>query len=394
LKAVGLQYTYDVTDYVSGKSVSDVLISRGEATTRSDKKGKAVLTIPTDDDTQDDVKISSKDYRTETQSLPEDAEVVTKLTLVPKAHEVFVSKASGKYDVYRMYADGKDKEVILPGTGLEGADIAVLAAPNDGQAAVVSTRDNKRNKDGFLLSTLSIVTIADGGVETVDHAERFQLIGWRDNTLIYSQTAAGASAANPNREKITAYDVESGKRYQLATANQFGQSFLIGSKLYYTVMGTDPGSNGQFAVINLDGSGKRTLYDGSVWSVVRTTYDNFLLQSPDNKWHSYTLGGTATKDGAAPTDYRSKNYVDAPDLDTAAFIDVRDSNGALVKRDLSTNKETDVLSQKGAVTVVRWLNSKTVVIRVITGSESADYAASTDGGKAKLITEVTTSPNL
>jgi hypothetical protein len=45
--------------------------------------------------------------------------------LVPDRKTVFVAKDSGKYDLYKSYVDGKNREVLLKGTGSENSNIAL-----------------------------------------------------------------------------------------------------------------------------------------------------------------------------------------------------------------------------------------------------------------------------
>jgi hypothetical protein len=61
----------------------------------------------------------------------------------------------------------------------------------------------------------------------------------------------------------------------------------------------------------------------------------------------------------------------------------------LLTYDLEGNEDTQVFERSGLRTPIRWLNDRSVVFRVNTDQETADYAASLDGGEPKKIRDVT-----
>jgi hypothetical protein len=387
LKATGSQLTYNFTDYLSGKPVADVAIASGEATAKSDKKGKAIITIPPSDAKTTKITLTKDDYRTETLETPNDAAAPTSQKLVPSARAIFISKESGKYDVYKMYVDGKDRQVLLPGTGLETQSIVAMPSPKGDKVVVASTRDDKRNNQGYLLTALNIVDTETGDSVNIDYAEQVTLLGWRDNTIVYLQTVAGVSAANPARQKIIAYDLDANKRFQLANANYFAGQELTGNTLYYTVSATDPAATETFAKVGVDGTGKRTLYSGNVWSLLRTDYNKMKLQTPD-KWYEYTVGANAPIASTPLSEYGSRYYVDSPDGHSSARVDLRDNKGVLLLRNLDDGKETTLTTQKNMQAPSYWLNNSVVVYRVSGAAEVADYAVSINGGAAVKIADV------
>ena len=387
LKPVGAQLTFMLTDYLSGKPIAGASLTSGEATAKSDANGKAIITMQPDSVKGSTITVSKNGYRTDEVAPPADLTAVTTHQLVPAAHAIFVSKASGKYDVYKMYLDGQDRSVLLPGTGLESANTVALPSPSGDKVAVASTRDDRRDSNGYLQTALNIVDVATGDITNVEYADQIHIVGWDGETLVYQQTVPGASAANPNRQKIIAYDTSSGKRFQLGNANYFVGSQLIGSTLYYATSATDPSNASAFVRINTDGSGKKVLYTGQIWSLLRTGYDTMKLQT-QNSWYDYTVGATSAVVSTPSTDYTSRVYVDSPDGKTSVWVDIRDSNGVLIARNLSTSKETELVTQKSMQAPLYWLNATTVVYRVMGASEVADYAASIDGGKPQKIADV------
>ncbi|MFZ2513077.1 MAG: hypothetical protein WAW63_01315 [Candidatus Saccharimonadales bacterium] len=385
LKPTGLQITYNFTDYLSGKAIAGVELSSGEATAKSDKKGKAILTTLAS--SSEKVTVKKDGYRTEVFEGVNEEQVSIAQKLVPSARAIFISKESGKYDVYKVYLDGRNREVLLAGTGLETQAMTALPKPGSEKVAVVSSRDDKRNKDGFLLTGLNVVDTESGDTVNIDYAEQITLLGWRGDTLLYSQTVAGVSAANPNRQKIIAYDFSANKRFQLANANYFAGIQLAGKTVYYTVSSTDPSAQSTFVRVGIDGTAKKTLYTGNLWSLLRTDYTKMKLQTPD-KWYEYTVGASAAVESTPVADYGSRFYEDDPTGASAAWVDVRDNKGVLLLRSTRDGTDKTLVTQKNMQVPSYWLNSSTVVYRVSGPTEVADYAISIDGGVAKKISEV------
>ncbi|QQS18890.1 carboxypeptidase regulatory-like domain-containing protein [Candidatus Saccharibacteria bacterium] len=385
LKPTGQKLTFAFTDYLSGKPVADVSLTSGEATAKSDKKGEAILTIAPG--SSESITVTKDGLRTEEIKFGEAQAGTVNRKLVPSARAIFISKASGKYDVYKVYVDGKDREVLLAGTGLETQAMAVLPKPTGEKVAIVSSRDDKRNKDGYLLSGLFVVDTETGEQVNIEYAEQITLIGWRGDTLLYRQTVAGASAANASRQKIIAYDFAANKRFQLANANYFAGEQLIGNTLYYTVSATDPNAKETFAQVNIDGTGKKSLYSGDAWALLRYDYTKLKFQTP-TKWYEYTLGASAPVESTPPSEFISRYFVDSPDLKTSAWVDVRDSKGILFLRNLGDGKDTELASLRNMQAPAYWLGSRAIVYQVSGANEVADYVVSVDGGTARKIADV------
>lgn len=387
LKATGTQYTFTVVDFLSSKEIKDVAISSGEATTKSDKTGKAVLTVPPTDDAKISVTVEKEGYRIENISVSADVAKPTDLKLVPAQKEVFVSRESGKYDVYKMDLDGKNKAVLLSGTGLETSSITISVDPSGKRAALVSTRDDQRNKDGYLLSALTLINIQTGDTETIEHAEMVSILGWSDTTLVYQQTVAGTSAANPSRNKITAYDYVDAKRVQVAAANYFSGAFLQGGKLYYVVSSTDPAVEGSFVRSNVDATNKKVLSSGQIWQLYRADYKTFKFQTPE-KWYSYIVGNAAVQESTPLSDFSVRKYIDSTDGKLSAWVDDRDANGALMTYNVADGTDKQVTLQRGLTEVTRWVNNRVVIYRTVVSGEVTEYALSLDGGEPRKLTTV------
>lgn len=387
LKATGIQYQFSATDFLSGKPVKGAMLTSGEATTQSDKDGAALLTIPPNDDETFKVTIDKDGYRTETIEINAKAIDATTVKMVPSQKQVFFSKESGRYDLYKQDIDGRDRKVVLPGTGIETAAVDVLVDLSGKRAAVVSSRDNQRNKDGYLLQALTIVDIESGDSETIEHAEEIALVGWKDSTLIYQMTASAASAASTNRQKIMAYDYERSKRLQLGNANYFSGVVQYGDAVYYGVSATDPDAKSGVYKIKIDGSGKKTILPGNVWMIARADYKTIKIQT-DSKWYDLKINTDVTVSAGAPSGAYARSYLDQSAGKRSAWVDQRDSRGALMVYDVAEGKDRQIVIERGMTEARRWLSDSVIVYRAVVGNVATEYAVSIDGGDPHEITEV------
>lgn len=388
LKAVGRQYTIQLTDYLSGKPVLAAEATTGEISALSDKTGKATLTMDSNNLHDVDVTITASGYRTETLTLHVDSPAKPALSLVPSRKAVFVSKQSGKFDLYAMDIDGKNRTLLLAGTGRENDNVSLAVSSDGSEAALVSTRDDMHDKDGYLLSALTLVNVNDGTVLSLDHAEQIQLVDWIGNRIVWQATAAGASASNPQRYRIFSYDFKANSRSQLAAANQFNAVISANGAIYYANSSTQPGAQIGFFKVRPDGSNRQRTLDQEVWSGFHVSPGSFSLQTPGG-WYSYALKTDTASKISAPSNYTNHLYVSNADGGKSAWIDSRDGKGALLVNDSGTSKSITVRTQEGLTNPVRWLNDHTFVYRVATGQETADYAVSLDGGSPKKISDVT-----
>lgn len=384
MKATGLQYHVTFTDFLSGKPIEAVEVTSGEATAKSDKKGLAIITLPTNGDSDDVLTVTKNGYRTESLKVSDKKTTLT-VTLVPAQKEVFVEKADGVYTVFKMDIDGTQRQELLVGSGLETPDIALSVDWAGKRAALVSTRDDKRNKDGYLLQALTFIDISTGTSETIEHAEDIDIVGWQGTTLIYQQTVAGASAANPSRQKLMAYDYAAAKRYQIAAANGFVDEVLSGGNVYYIVSSTDPSVNGGLVRAGLDGSGKKTLYEGTLWAMNRIDYKTLRLQLPD-KWYSYTLGSSSVGTTAAAMPTTAREYLDSPDGKLSAWLDTLQHAKSIAVYDVASGKNTTISTSAPVHHITRWISGKTIIYQTVSGGNVTDWAVSLDGGESRELT--------
>ncbi len=395
VNAVGSQYTFYIKDFLSDKPIQKVEAASGEGNASSDQEGKLILTLDTaefDDNEEITVDITAENYRPETIKLTVSNKEAQSVKLVPSHRHVFVSKRSGKYDVYTVHVDGKNELKIVPGTGLERDDITLLPYQNDSAAALVATRENVRNSDGYLLSTLYIVDTETGDMVKIDQSEQIQVVGWsRSGRLVYVKIAAGASGANPKRHRLMSFNSQDYSDVkELASSNSFNDVVMADDKIYFApsnIFG-EAGGIGLY-VVNPDGQAQKTILDKEVYNIFRSTYDSLDI-STGATWYSYTLDSDAqAKVSGAPSSQFSKIFADNSANNFSLWVDSRDGKGVLLNYDRSTKSDTTLINRSGLKTPVYWLNDKYAVFRVNDGKETADYVLNTEGDEPKKIMDVT-----
>lgn len=385
LKAVGLQYTVHVQDYLSGKPLAGAEVDSDGYTALAAADGKVTITREAPDSTEVTALVSLPGYRTEAIRLAT-AGQTTVVQLVPDKKIAYVSRASGKYDVYSSDIDGNNKKLLLPGTGNESSSFSLVLNTNNTHAAVVATRESTKSTDGVQLRSLTIVDLRSGVNTTIERAEQIQLVDWIGNRLIYRTTTAGLEASDRSRNKLIAYNFSSNARLQLAAAEQFVFVMSAKGSLYYAPTGSQKESTLGLYRVQPDGSGQHEVMKEEVWSGMRTAYNTLALQTGSG-WYSHTFGESGVSQVASPTNPLNIVYVDNAKHRTSALIAPRTGTADIMVHDSGT--ETVLASQVGATYPLYWIDDKTVAYTVTTAGESAAYVLSTGGGQPHKVADIT-----
>jgi hypothetical protein len=393
LKAVGAQYTFMLVDYLSGKPVEGAEIVSGEASAFVDKKGKVVLTLDNPESDTVEATITAKEYRTEKLSFAANTKSTFEMKMVPAKPVVYVTKQSGKYDVYKVDVDGKNKQLLLAGTGIERREISVATSPDGSQAVLVSSRNNKRDENRYLLDTVTLIDTKSGQSKTIDEAQNVRLVDWVGNQLVYVAAYAAPSAGYSQRHRLVTYNTEESARHVVAASDYFNGVASVGGSIYYVVASSDPTQTPGLFKVRLDGSNKQTILNKQVSTMVRTSESEFAIETNEG-WYEYTIGNNNAQKGAPPADpYVSKQYFMAPGGGKSIWVDNRDGKGVLLLHEKSSDDKS-LVTASGVTVPVVWLNKTTVQYRISTPSETADYVKNIDGGEPKKITDVTATTGL
>jgi len=396
LEPKGLQYSFIVKDFLSNKPLEKVEAVSGDASAFSDKEGKIILTLDTTSDEPVDITLKAEGYRDE--KITETVEGTTNklVNMAPAEEQAFISKRSGKYDLYKIYADGRGETLVLSGTGYERDDITLVAQPTGDNVALVSTRDNQRGGDGTQLSTLNIVNIRDNKVTKLDTADRIQPVGWINDTLIYIVVSNQAPDGGAKKQRLVSYNLDNNQKLDITSATYFNAVLVADDKIYFApaseaqtsgTTGKSPGIG--FYMSDASGTNIKKLLDQEVWSMVRSAYDTISF-STGKDWYEYKLGGSQpSHTSGPPTDQRTRLYTNNSSNSQSLWVDQRDGKGVLLSYDLSNKNDKALTGQSGLTYPARWLNNTTAVYRVNNDNETADYAVSLNGGNPKKIVDVT-----
>ncbi len=389
ITATGARFTFTLQDWVTEKSLEKGEASSGEDIAQTNDDGQVTITIgEIEGDTE--VVLSAEGYRDERLRLNDINSEEQTVKMVPAKQHVFVSNRDGQYDLYKIYVDGKNEEILLKASGKEREVPFVLPSQTKNIAAYVSSRDGDINKDGFVLDGLFIIDVINGDSFKVTRSEQLQVIGWSGDKLLYVAVVEGVSAGNSNRSKLFSYDVETKERKEIASSNYFNDVKLVNDTVYYATSSfAVPQSQAKLFSINVDGDEKKTVVDSQVWSIKRENYETLLFNAVDQQWFQQTLEMNEVKKlEQQPPNQASRIYSVSPNGEKAVWVDVRDGKGVLLNYDIGSKKEEVRLTQSGLNDPVYWLNDEYIVFRVETGQETADYILHVNEGEPRKIADV------
>lgn len=275
IKATGRQVPITVTNTITGKPVANATVAALDTDTKTDKNGRATLTLPADKTTVA-AKVSATGFKNASVTLQVTATRVAanNFGITPSGSLFFLSNLSGKIDVVKTDLDGANRQTVLAGTGKEDANNTILLASRDWKyLALLSKRDG--NEKLYLIET------SNGALTTMDEGDNisFAPSGWNNDTFVYQVNRNSVESWQPGRQAIKSYNAPSKKILQLdqtsatGTNNydylkeQFSVVYLLTDEIVYSkTIGSafyrPGGVNGQqtsLLSIHSDGSSKKTI---------------------------------------------------------------------------------------------------------------------------------------
>lgn len=388
MTATGNRYAFRVLDWHSSTALKDVLAESelDGASAFSDEEGLLKLVTPPSDEPISLVfqleGYNSLTFKTEPTNFQEQ-----EVKLVREGYNAFISKRDGQFDLYRSLLDGSQVEKIVEATGKERERTLALSVDPSGQyAALVSTRDGRRNEDGFVLSSLYLVNLNDGALSRIDLSESIEIVGWSKERLVYTAQTAGASGYSPERFKIRSVQIGAMAADTLETSNYFHDVILADDRIYY-----GPGESFQqnrpaehFMSFLSDGTDRRTHLESRTVRIARTDFDTLVLETikPNFKqeWFAFSLSSQFAErlDGQpASFEYWSANaqFINSPDGNWLAWQEERDGKDVIMLRD-GGGAQRVLANIEGARAPLTWIGNELVIFRVVKPGESADYIIS------------------
>jgi hypothetical protein len=294
--------------------------------------------------------------------------------------DIYISKRDGIFNTYKIGPGSQPEKLVLAGTGNETEKIALAPSADSSFAALVSTRDAKRNSAGALQQSVNLISTSDGKATVTDTADQIKLIDWFGTRLVYVLLNTSTSTSDPDRYQIVSYDTASKTRLVLDHMNYLNEVLAAKGLVYYATA-TGPSGPGQFTSIRPDGNQKQVILTGEIAAITRTSYNDAVL-SGVNKWYSYHFGDKQ----ATPTNNVSQKgrlYIDSPDGKRSVYLNTTGSVPQLVVTDTATSKETTT-GIAGAAYPLHWLSNDTIVYR----NSGADYSLKVTGGKPTKLVDV------
>lgn len=392
MTATGTRFVFKMTDWHGGQPLDKVLAevaiegSNEPASAFSSSEGLLrLVTPPSDEDLE--VTFSLEGYnelkfKTSPANFDEQS-----VKLVKAGYNAFISKRSGKFDLYRSRLDGSEETKILDATGRERESGLLLSVdPTAKYAALVSTRDGERNNDGFILSGLFLVNLESAEVTRLDSSESITLAGWDGERLIYTAQSSGQSGYSATRFSLRSFQIGNLAAETLETSNYFYGVVLANGRVYYA-----PGESFKqnrppehFMSMQADGTDRRTHVESQTVRIARTDFNTLVLETLTDdykqQWYSLTLADqAAVKLAGQPASFEywatNSDFVSSPDGDWLAWQEERDGKDVIILREKG-GSERVIASIDGASSPLRWVGNDLVVFRVAKPGESADYIVS------------------
>lgn len=398
LEPTGAQYEFTVVDFASGLPIERAEVIYRDVSAFSNEDGWALLTVDLDNDTENlEIAIFKDQYRTEAVTLSANITEAYESQLVPALKHFFVSEQAGNKDVYSAYIDGEEEQVVLPASGFERDDMVLLPHYTENMVAVVSTREERRNEDGFLLSSLTIVDASrnDETAVVIAQSERIQLVDWFDDQLVFIKISSGASGTNPARQRLIRYDMSNRTTHELSASNYFQGIARVNEALFVapsSLFQTEPAGLFRWPTAT---SEPETIFDREVWGVYRSGLDELLIVTSSD-WYRYTISEQDFEqlDGQ-PATVRNLLYQQNPwRQNQYTWLDTRDGQGVIELIDDEAAHESTLFEAGGIGHPMRWLNETTLIYRRVTVDEVADYVISTRQNQPIKLRNVTPTSGL
>ncbi len=392
LLAKGLALSFTVKDWVSNKAVTIGEFAFGDITAFPNKDGVVSLTVPPELNKVIIKADFTDNYLDKTFEL-ETNKKSQAVNFVPDSKHYFVSKRSGVYSIYSQYIDGGELKEVVKGTPQETSSLQFAVSPSGKYGVMTSTREGRRDSSGNVVQKLYWVNLNSGKLEELDSARYIYLHDWAGDTITYSY---GYQAENSTdfMQRLRSLDASTKNQYELgSTTGSFGRIHVALNQVIFTKQESfnKPGFEKEQTVntVGIKGENNRELATNT-GDFRQIGFERFAYQTPDKKWSEINLNTGQIKPSEQPREEGTVYISTSSSNKERVFINFVDGKRLLM---LQKNNDTtsELATQPGLTGPIRFMNATTVLYRVVTPGETADYVVSTLGGQPRKITDVTAS---
>lgn len=393
LVAVGTPVSFLAKDFVSEAGITNARFELGDKTVRPDESGRVKLVVPPTDSPT--VSVAAKfdgAYIDKTIDISIADKTEKTFAFVPAGKHYFVSKRSGVYSVYSSNVDGSDQQEVIKGTPQETSGLVFAASPDGRHALMASTRDGKRDERKELVQQLYWVDLATRQMDVIDQGYYFSFYDWSDDVLVYSSSYYAAKATEMSR-RLRSVSSSTKNLYDLSMASGYISQVAVSNGTVLVLQGEYYGkpeyeSSPILKSVGVKGDGSRNLAT-RVGDFRQVGFDTFTYMTESKQWMEYNTNSAEAKSANPPSE-DSKVYLTARSASTnkRLFIDNVDGKNTLNLQSADTAPRV-LVSSPGLRGPIRWINDTTLVYRIVTPAETADYVVSTAGGRPRKIVDVT-----
>lgn len=393
MRSVGVAVSFKAVDWLSGQPITTGEFIIGDIKAKADEQGVVAFKAPPEESGKVGVRSNFGGGFTDKSfdiSLTE--KTAPTITFVPAGKHYFLSKRSGAQSVYNTNLDGSEPSEIIPGTGRETDHTMFSVSPSGKYGVLASARDGAKNSQNMLLERLYVVDLEKKILTQVDEGVGLRFADWSGDRLVYVRNGVGTEGGE--QAAVRSVDVTTGKASDIATgATSFGR-IIVGFDQVIFAQNTS-GKDGLAATqvlkrVDLKTGAARELGTTAL-TITQPDFDRVAFQTfPDQKWHEFNMNTGQLKDASRPPESASLVFLGTPSPDGTKRIVIDRVDG---KFTLSTKTTTDgalkqLYAAGGLSGPIRFIGD-TIVFRMTTTQETADYVVSLKGGEPKKITDVT-----
>ncbi|MCL5411067.1 MAG: hypothetical protein M1324_04500 [Patescibacteria group bacterium] len=378
-----------VKNYINESTLSDIAITIGDLSAKSDTDGKFTITKVVSGEKE--VVVKQKGYLDYSKKVTITGKQFSldPITLVPVGKVVYISnKDKGKRGIYTSNYDGSDAKPLIDRVA-DHEDFSPAISPDYKKVAFLSTRDGQKDGASELNSLYTIDIDGKNLTKIGDRADYSFYWSTNSKYLIWTNSA---KENDQTKYSSSVYNI-SAKSNKVVITNSSGVNLRINdgnTKIAYIV-----NNSGKYElnIYDIGAESANKVYDNTTsYYLIKFSSDTELIygsyQNNQQKYFTFNLGDNSSKE----TDYQyPKRYtIKSPNGKIETYIESRDGKSNLFVADDSSGKNEKQLSTvDAAVGTPYWsTDSKLIFFNVQKTGESALYVVSVDGGTAKKIIDV------